>query len=130
MFSRPSTKAPGNDSYNQFMGELYRVKGEIWEKAFGLDPCDPARDCRHALQLPVSCPRGTVYFYPTPLEAGPAQEVTGLEYSDPADDDPLLTIMKSCYKANIPIARLRELGFRELLSGRYYESACRSRLRF
>ena len=55
----------------------------------------------------MSCPRGTVYFYPTPLEAGPAQEITGLDYSDRDDDDPQVTIMKSCYKANIPIARLR-----------------------
>ena len=108
MFSCHYTKVSGNDSYNQFMGELYRVRGEIWEKALGLDPCDPARDCGHALQLPVNCPRGTVYFYPTPLEASSVQEVTGLDCSDPDDDDPLVTVMKSCYKANIPIACLRE----------------------
>ena len=109
MFSRHYTKVSENDSYNQYMGELYRVKGEIWEKDLGLDPCDPARDCGHALRLPVNHPGGTMYFYPTPLEVSSVQEITGLDCSDPDDDDPLVTVMKSCYKANIPIARLREL---------------------
>ena len=50
-----------------------------------------------------------MYFYPTPLEASSVQKITGLDCNDPDDDDPLVTIMKSCYKANIPIACLREL---------------------
>ena len=50
-----------------------------------------------------------LYFYPTPLEANSLQEITGFECNDPDDKDPLLTGMKSCYKGNIPIARLREL---------------------
>ena len=91
------------------MGELHQVRGEIWEKALGLDHCDPTQDCRLALQLPVTYPKGTVYFYPTPLEASSEQEVTGVECNDPKDEDPLLTVMKSCYKANIPISPMREL---------------------
>ena len=50
-----------------------------------------------------------MYVYPTPLEASSLREIKVLEYDDPDDEDPILTVMKSCYKANIPIARLREL---------------------
>ena len=73
IFSRRHSNAPGDDGYSRFMGELHKIQGELWEKVGGLDPCDPARDCGHALQLPVSCPHGTVYFYPTPLKAGPGR---------------------------------------------------------
>ena len=75
----------------------------------GPDHYDPTLDCGLALQLPVEHPGGTVYFYPTPLEASSLQEINVLEHDDPDDEDPLLTAMKSCYKANIPIASLRKL---------------------
>ena len=109
IFSRPSSKVTGNDSYNKFLGELHRVRGELWDKALGPDHYDPIPDCKLALQVPVEHPGGTVYFYSTPLEASTLKEISVLEDDDPDDEDPMLTVMKSYYKANIPIARLREL---------------------
>ena len=53
IFSRHYTKVTGNDSYNKFLGELHRVRGEIWDKALGPDHYDPTQDCGLALQLPV-----------------------------------------------------------------------------
>ena len=78
MFSRRRSSTSEDDGYSRFMGELHKIKGELWEKVAELDPCDPPQDCGVALQIPVSYPLGTVYLYPTPLEAGSAQEITGL----------------------------------------------------
>ena len=48
-------------------------------------------------------------FYPTPLKRGVLEDLGALEYDDPIDYSPLMTIMKSCYMATIPISRLRKL---------------------
>ena len=46
---------------------------------------------------------------PTPLEQETRPDQHLLEYHDPVERDPRFTVRESCYKANIPIARLREL---------------------
>ena len=88
-----------------FLGELHVVRGELWDKALGPDHYDPTPDCILALQVPVEHSGGTVYFYPTPLEASTLKEIDLLEYDDPDDEDPMLTVMKSCYKAPSPITK-------------------------
>ena len=81
MLGKARSSTSEADGYSTFMGELHRIKGELWEKVAELDPSDPAQDCRVALQVPVNHPLGTAYLYPTPLEASSAQEITGLEYT-------------------------------------------------
>ena len=46
-------------------------------------------------------------MYPSPLEEGLTGIVTLKE--DPVEQDPQMTAIQSCYKAAIPIVRLREL---------------------
>ena len=45
----------------------------------------------------------------TPLEQETIPDQQMLEYHDPVEKDHLFTFRESCYKATIPIARLREL---------------------
>ena len=48
-------------------------------------------------------------FYPTPLEPDVLDESSGLEHEDLVEEIPQLKAMQSCYKATIPINRLREM---------------------
>ena len=70
----------------------------------------PELDCNLALQLHMGL-RGEngSCFYPTPLEQDTIPDQQMLEYHNPVEKDHLFTVMQSCYKATIPIARLREL---------------------
>ena len=63
-----------------------------------------------ALQLHMGLPgdKGSC-FYPTPLEQETIPDQQMLDYHNPVGKNHLFTVMQSCYKANIPIARLREL---------------------
>ena len=74
------------------LGEGTRT-GSRWS-CTGLRAC-PAASCELSSRNCV--------FLPYPLEPGSVQEITGLDYSDPDDDDPQVAVMKSCYKANIPV---------------------------
>ena len=74
------------------------------------DPRDLEVDCTLALQIPVACPNGAVAcFYPTPLEQDVLDDLGVLDHDDLIEEDPKLTVIKSCYKASIPIACLQEL---------------------
>ena len=100
----------GPKSYNQFIGELYQVRGELLDKAMSPDPTIPELDCTLALQIHMGLPGDNgVCFYPTPLEQETIPDQNVLDYYDPIEEYRQLTIMQSCYKATIPIARLREL---------------------
>ena len=46
-------------SYNQFLGDLYRVRGELLDKAIDPDPMVPAEDCTQVLQIPMDLPGGS-----------------------------------------------------------------------
>ena len=103
IFSRSTVKKEAAKSYNQFVGELM-------DKAIYPDPLAQGAGRSLALQIPMACPNGTLAcFYPTPLERDVLEKLGSLEHDDPVDEDPRVTVVQSCYKANIPRAWLRVL---------------------
>lgn len=109
MLSRGVARNSGADGCNQFLEELYRVRGELLDKAKSPDPTDPEVDCTLGLQISVAYSKGAVAcFYPTPLERDVLDEEEALTYEDLADEGPRFTAMKSCNKATISIALLRK----------------------
>lgn len=110
MFSWSMMRNSGADSCNQFLEELYRVRGELLDKAMSSDPRDPGVDCTPVLQIPVAYSNGAVAcFYLLHWNRTCWTRQEPLAYDDIDDEDPRLTAIKFCYKATIPIARLREL---------------------
>ena len=80
-------------SYNQFLGDLYRVRGELLDKAIDPDPMVPEEDCSQVLQIPMGLPGGSAAcFYPTPLEQELMPEEFVLEHDDPVEEDHQLNI--------------------------------------
>ena len=109
IFSQGTKKEARTESYNHFLGELSRIRGELMDKVMYPEPLAPGVGRTQALQIPVAYPTGAMFcFYPTLLEGDVLEDLGALEYDDPIDDTPLVTAMKSCYKATIPISRLRE----------------------
>ena len=67
-------------------------------------------DCTLVLQLHMGLPGDNgACFYPMPLEQETIPDQQVLDHHDPVEENHQFTIMQFCYKANIPIARLREL---------------------
>ena len=48
----------GVKNYQQFLGELYRVRGEMMDKVMRPEPLDLEADCTLAVQIPVAYPGG------------------------------------------------------------------------
>ena len=88
MFSWRVARNSGANGCNQFLEELYRVRGELLDKAMSPDPRDPDLDRSLALQIPVACSNGAVAcFYSTQLERDVLDEAGAISCGTP---DPTL----------------------------------------